>query len=354
MFFVNTTNIIEKTKANFLNIASSKYLFSENINIDGEFVSIKEVDSFQGVDENVINICFTTIQGLHSDLWMPRENGLTINDFEDKKIVLISDEAHHINSDTKKGKKSKDEEINEQSWEYSVTRIFGANKNNIMLEFTATCDLKNPFVGKKYLDKIIFDYPLSKFRENKYTKELKNFQSDFGKWERTLQAMLLSQYRLKLFQRNGLNIKPVILLKSQYIDESKDFYTAFHLTLKKINGSHIADIDKTGDPIIEKMFEFFHNNNITYDLIADELTQEFAEEKCILMNDSKDDTSAKQLLLNSLEDLNNPYRLIFTVDKLTEGWDVLNLFDIVRLYETRQSGGKSISPYTIKEAQLIG
>lgn len=39
---------------------------------------------------------------------------------------------------------------------------------------------------------------------------------------------------------------------------------------------------------------------------------------------------------------------------MDEGWDVLNLFDIVRLYETRQSGGKKISPATIAEAQLIG
>ena len=41
-------------------------------------------------------------------------------------------------------------------------------------------------------------------------------------------------------------------------------------------------------------------------------------------------------------------------DMLNEGWDVLNLFDIVRLYETRQSGRGKIAPYTIKEAQLIG
>src|SRR5699024_9252977 len=57
----------------------------------------------------------------------------------------------------------------------------------------------------------------------------------------------------------------------------------------------------------------------------------------------------KQLAVNSLEDKNNPYRVIFTVDMLSEGWDVLNLYDIVRLYETRQ-GNTS----TIKEAQLIG
>lgn len=59
--------------------------------------------------------------------------------------------------------------------------------------------------------------------------------------------------------------------------------------------------------------------------------------------------------MNSLEDHSNPYRIIFTVDMLNEGWDVLNLYDIVRMYETRQ-GGKEDKPgaYTIKEAQLIG
>ncbi|MEZ4800086.1 MAG: hypothetical protein R2809_09995 [Flavobacteriales bacterium] len=35
-------------------------------------------------------------------------------------------------------------------------------------------------------------------------------------------------------------------------------------------------------------------------------------------------------LLNTLEDENNPIRAVFA-QKLNEGWDVLNLFDIVRL-----------------------
>lgn len=39
--------------------------------------------------------------------------------------------------------------------------------------------------------------------------------------------------------------------------------------------------------------------------------------------------------LQHLEDENNPIRAVFAVQKLNEGWDVLNLFDIVRLYEDR-------------------
>jgi len=60
--------------------------------------------------------------------------------------------------------------------------------------------------------------------------------------------------------------------------------------------------------------------------------------------------------LNSLEDKNNHIRAIFTVDRLTEGWDVLNLFDIVRLYQGQNAGGstKKTPEATIKEKQLIG
>lgn len=55
-----------------------------------------------------------------------------------------------------------------------------------------------------------------------------------------------------------------------------------------------------------------------------------------------------------------PFRAVFAVNKLNEGWDVLNLFDIVRLYETRDGKGNanegSYKPgkTTIEEAQLIG
>ena len=55
--------------------------------------------------------------------------------------------------------------------------------------------------------------------------------------------------------------------------------------------------------------------------------------------------------------MDNEYRVIFAVDKLNEGWDVLNLFDIVRLYDTRGMGGRNkgkIDRTTMSEAQLIG
>lgn len=138
LFFVNLSNIVRKTKENFLTQTSSKYLFAENLIIDGERIKVKEVSNFQNTDENAINICFTTIQGLHSDMWTVKENNLSFDDFYGKKIVLISDEAHHLSASTKK----QDYDDNVKSWEYTVERIFNSSPENVLLEFTATCDIK--------------------------------------------------------------------------------------------------------------------------------------------------------------------------------------------------------------------
>ena len=163
LFFVNQTNVVEKTKDNFTNMSSSKYLFNKEISYAGNKINIKMVDNFS-VDplNNDIQICFTTTQKLHYDLQFPKENSITYKDFEDNKIVFISDESHHINSSTRRATKEEIEENN--SWEYTVTNALAQNKESIMLEFTATADLRDVNVANKYRDKIIFDYQLKKFR----------------------------------------------------------------------------------------------------------------------------------------------------------------------------------------------
>lgn len=352
LFFVNLSTIVKKTKDNFLNAVSSKYLFADNIVIDGERVQIKEVQNFQATDPDAINICFTTTQGLHSDMWLIKENGISLDDFDNMKTVLISDEAHHLNVTTKK--MSKDEEESYHSWEETVKSIFNRNHENILLEFTATCDVKNPMIFKEYENKIVFDYQLKKFRADLYSKEIKTLRSDLDIMDKAIQALVLSQYRLKVFQDNHLSIKPVVLFKSAKIAESKEFFDLFIDTIRNLTGSDIQRISGLIDnPTMKKAYAYFVDKEISFDMLAQELREDFSEEHCISVNDDKD-ADAKQLLLNSLEDASNPYRAIFEVKKLDEGWDVLNLFDIVRLYETRQSGGKSIAPATVSEAQLIG
>jgi type III restriction enzyme len=89
-----------------------------------------------------------------------------------------------------------------------------------------------------------------------------------------------------------------------------------------------------------------------------ELQQDFAEE-CVLSANDDSQASKNQILLNTLEDKDNRIRAIFAVQKLNEWWDVLNLFDIVRLYDARDGDRKKDGKYyagktTMSEAQLIG
>ncbi|MDH5939879.1 DEAD/DEAH box helicase family protein, partial [Vibrio splendidus] len=349
LFFVNSTNIIKKTKENFLNKASSKYLFNSTISIDGESVNVKEVENFATTNSSDINIVFTTIQGLHAVMLNPKENALSIEDFEDNKVVLISDEAHHINAETKK-KKSKEEQHSVDSWENTIRDIFTANSSNVMLEFTATADLADLKIKEKYQDIVLFDYPLKNFREDLYSKEVKVLQSDSEPFPRVLRAIILSQYRRKVFEKYQIIIKPVILFKAKTISDSEAFHKEFLDTIEQIGQEDLEAIKNTstkGD-VIYTAFQFFAKHNINLDSLALELKEDFSVEKTIEVNSKKAETY--QIELNSLEDADNEIRAIFAVDKLNEGWDVLNLFDIVRLYDTRNKWGKTAT----QEAQLIG
>lgn len=353
LFFVNLSNIVKKTEENFMNESSSKYLFSDEIVLDGERLEVQKVTNFQYADPDKINVCFSTTQGLHMDMWMAKENGMSFDDFDNQKVVLISDEAHHLNVDTKK-KMNEEESESYHSWEQTVKNIFSRNVENVLLEFTATCDLENQAIKVAYENKIVFDYPLQKFYQDKYSKDILTMCSDLPLIDRAIQALVLSQYRLKVFQDNRLSIKPVVLFKAAKIADSKDFMKLFIEEIQKLTGNQLQKLaTSTGNQTIRNAFDYFAEHEISLDNLAQELREDFSEQHCVSVNDDKD-AAEKQILLNSLEDADNPYRAIFEVKKLDEGWDVLNLFDIVRLYETRQSGGKKIAPATIAEAQLIG
>ena len=357
LFFVNLSNIVKKTKDNFLNPASGKYLFADEIVIDGEQVRVKEVDNFQYADEASINICFTTTQKLHTDMWMTKENALSPDDFAGGRTVLISDEAHHLNAETLQGNTSKmnaEERETYHSWESTVRSIFESGKENILLEFTATCDTENPLLKAAYSNKILFDYPLRRFRADKYSKEIKTLRSDIPLRDRELQAVILSQYRLKVFQEHRIPMKPVILFKASKIAESKERMKEFNAMMRTLAAEDIERIFAASDnEVIRSVSEYFEKRNISCAELAMELREDFSEIHVMSVNDDRE-ADRKQLLLNSLEDSSNPYRAIFEVRKLDEGWDVLNLFDIVRLYETRDSKNGKPGRSTVSEAQLIG
>jgi type III restriction enzyme len=353
LFFVHSNNIIQKTKDNFLKPKETKYLFADKISVEGEDVLIKEVVNFDEADDNNINIKFTTIQQLHSDLSNPKENSITYEDFENRKIVLIADEAHHLSSSTKKQK-----ELNLMpTWENTVDKILNQSFENVLLEFTATLDYENQAIAAKYEDKVLYRYDLAEFRTDKYSKEINLVRSVYDEENRIAQALILNLYRQELATANNINLKPVILFKAKKtIKESEQNKENFHKLIDAFDGKSVAHIRKTSTvSIVGKAFDFFSTVKLSDGEIAKRIKSHFKEENCLSANNDKE-AELNQIRLNTLEDESNPIRAIFAVQKLNEGWDVLNLFDIVRLYEGQNAGGnnKKIGKTTLSEAQLIG
>lgn len=349
LFFVNSKNLIQKTKANFLNSNSSKYLFSDKIVIDGKEVLIKETENFESADGQNINIKFTTIQQLHLDLNTSKENSITYEDFQNLKAVLIADEAHHLSSSTKGGGALLG------SWEGTVLEILGKNYENILLEFTATLDYESREIVNKYQDKVVFKYDLAQFRLDGFSKEIDIIRSAYDEKERIIQALILNLYRQELAAENNINLKPVILFKAKRtIAESQKNKENFHKLIDELSEKEIKKVKETSEiEIVKKAFRFFEKKSISFGEIARRTKTNFSEKNCISAN-SDDDAEKNQMLLNSLEEENNPIRAVFAVQKLNEGWDVLNLFDIVRLYEERDGKDGKPGKTTIAEAQLIG
>ncbi|WBU61201.1 DEAD/DEAH box helicase family protein [Paracoccus albus] len=355
LFFVNSAQIIEKTKENFLNPASAKHLFAPQVRIDDKPVDVRAVETFEAASGDAINIHFTTIQGLHRRMMEPKENAVTIEDFRDYKVVMLSDEAHHVNAETK-NTLTKSEADDKASWEGTVSEIFGQHPENMLLEFTATVDLGHEAIRAKYRDKILYDYSLRQFREDGYSKDIELRQADLPPAERMMQAIVLSQYRRKVAEVKGIHCKPVILMKSKTIKESAENEAAFTAMVEGLSGDALDALRgaSEGDETLSRAFGFIMGERAMSSAdFARELQGDFAPEKVVNVNNPKD-LETQQIQLNTLEDRNNEIRVIFAVDKLNEGWDVLNLFDIVRLYDTRDGKANKVGKTTMAEAQLIG
>jgi type III restriction enzyme len=387
VFFVNSTNIIKKTRGDFLDPASPKYLFADQIRLNGRNIKVREVTNFDSATKDDINIIFTTIQGLHYQMHAPQEDAMTFQDFADRKVALISDETHHLNALTKvRGASperlaetedavsgfdveglSREEETDLRSWEGTVRRIMGMNTENVLLEYTATIDFNNENILEKYRDRVIIQYDLRSFCRDRYSKDVQVVERDLAPIERALQAIVVSQYKRKVAEANGIDLKPVILFKSNRVkleglkrvgpDDigSLEFRRKFVSRVSKLSGDELARIRRSTSPgtIFAKAFAYFDKRGISLDALAEELRLDFADERCLSVNDDNE-AEHWQIAVNSLESHDNQYRAIFAVEKLNEGWDVLNLFDIVRLYDTRDARANQPGKTTISEAQLIG
>ncbi len=347
IFFVNSTSILEKTKLNFIDSTSSKYLFSENININDENTEIKSINNLNESQANAINIYFSTIQGLFSLFTKAKENAITLEDLKDQKLVFLADEAHHLNTETKK--KLNDSEASEKrNWESVVKLALEQNKDNLLLEFSATIP-KEKSVEEKYKNLKVITYTLKEFSEDKFCKNIYSLSYENKELEtRFLGACVSSLYKELLAQHHNIeNFKPCILFKSERIEDSKENQERFNAFLENLSPLDLENFfNYSRNAFFKDAKNFFDKQKYTPNLAAF-LQTKFKKSTQINTNNEKE-LEKSMLLLNSLEDRDNPKRVIFSVDKLNEGWDVLNLFDIVRLKN------KASQKDTTKDAQLIG
>ena len=393
LFFVNQNNIVDKTENNFIDPAHAKFLFTEKILQGDKIIPIRKVETFSQYSDG-IEIKFTSIQKLHNDIHIVRENQITLADLHELNLVMLGDEAHHLNAQTKSKKqgelelekeindRTSDAEIERKGWEHTVLELL-LNKNgnpsqNVLLEFTATLP-ENAEVQQKYADKIITKFGLKEFLQKGYTKEINLVSSTLGKKERVLHALLFAWYRHQIALKYGIaNFKPVMLFRSKTIDESKADYLAFLNWVEHVQAADFSflttfstslndsdNANEQGKTRTEQALKFMQENGFEFVHLANWVKQNYQKHNVIITNSETNKTktektdSETEKLLNNLEATDNPIRAIFTVDRLTEGWDVLNLFDIVRLYEGQNGGGSNkksgkTATATVSEKQLIG
>ncbi|WP_251127811.1 DEAD/DEAH box helicase family protein [Exiguobacterium sp. s154] len=359
LFLVNTNGVLNKTIDNLTNKASGKYLYTEQIEVDGNRIDIQRVNSFpSNQSKNTIYLKLATVQSVVSDIYTHKENSMGEEDYAKNKVVILGDEAHHYSASTKSEKET------EQSWEKAISTILNAREDNRLLEFTATIDLENKNIYEKYKDKVLYRYALDQFIEDKYSKYVKRIQSSNTDLDNMLNVILLSEYRRRYaFEQHKTYIKPVVMFKSQRIDASNEANEKFNDLIDELSVASLKEFINRQEQIITEedsetlalAYLYYRENNENLAEIVHDIKREFASNRIINAND----TSQSGILekgyyeaLNSLESPTNLYRVIFAVAKLTEGWDVLNLYDIVRLSDDPKVSGTKAT--TMSEAQLIG
>ncbi|WP_347981416.1 DEAD/DEAH box helicase family protein [Lactococcus petauri] len=351
IFLVNTDAIIKKTQENLLNSQSSKYLFNTNgIFIDGEQIIIQSVENFPAVkDRNTIYLKLTTIQKIHGELNKPRENGISLEALEEEDIVILGDEAHHFNASTKREKEE------EKSWENTINKMLYLRDNNKLLEFSATINMDDKNISQKYSNKIIYKYDLGEFMSDGYSKNVLRLQSSDNDDEKMKDALLLSQYRKLIARENNIfQFKPIIMFKSSKIKVSEQKMQDFKGIIENLSVESLSKyisqrtMTVSSNSTLHKVFSYFIRQDL--DSIIREMQEDFEGRNILNANEKNMLSVDNAVLLNSLENINNPIRVIFAVAKLNEGWDVLNLYDIVRISE----GAGVTRNATDSEAQLIG
>lgn len=360
LFTVNTNSVLMKTKDNLINAGSDKYLFKDKIEIDGQRITIQKVDRYPRIKQaNTIYLKLATVQTVSNDLFTVKENTMGLSDYEQDPVAILADEAHHYSASTKSEKEA------EHTWESAINKVLNARNNedkkNLLLEFTATVDFEKTTIYDKYRDKVVYRYPLSRFMYDGYSKQVKRIETSASDEEKMLNVVLLSQFRKYRAQIENVTstFKPIIMFKSAKVAVSKKANAKFNEMIAKLTAKDLLAfierqqlMDSNDNAVLELAYKYYLKNKEELGKIVREIKHDFDPKNVLNANDASGNMLEKGQYeaLNTLESPNNFYRAVFAVAKLTEGWDVLNLYDIVRISEEAATNKNA----TMVEAQLIG
>lgn len=347
LFLVHQIQIKDQAVKNFTDYKFDKYLFNpKGVKINGRNVDIKAVDSVHDAGRNAINFMFFSTSLLYNRLKEDRENGLTAEDFTNNNFVVIADEAHRLNVDTRSKNKKDIEEI--LNWETAVLSAINAREENILLEFTATVDLANQAIHDKYEGKLVHRYDFLEFNKDGYSKDVKflfNQEAHQEDQKRLLiiNAVALSEYRKLLAERAmNVTISPIVLIKSIKIAQSEEDRKFFDSVIGSLRPEDLNRLKELGrenknreHEILADMFKWLASKESGLISQGDwdglkaftaEIRASFAHDNTLIYNSQKKEKAEE---LTRLDEPRNTIRAIFSVNALNEGWDVLGLYDIV-------------------------
>ncbi len=352
IFLVHQIQILTQAKRNFTDYKFEKYLFHpDGMSFYGKHVGTREIKTFDEASDDDINIMFLSTSLFYNRIKEIGENRLTQEDFENQDVVIIADEAHRLNVETRSNKTELEEMLN---WESAVKWAVFARPGNMLIEFTATVDLANKNIHEKYKDKLVYKYDFLDFNKAGYCKDVQflyNNETQVEDQKKLLivHAVALSQYRKFLFAEITKTIvHPVILVKSKRIadsEEDREFFDSVISDLSSRDFQKLRETKNDENHIIANLFAELESRWVTLDGFISSIREDFAPQNTMIYNSKQKENPER---LSNLDNPKNRIRAIFSVNALNEWWDVLSLYDIIHF---DIGADKKVS---LQDIQLIG
>lgn len=251
-------------------------------------------------------------------IWNNESNSIgdTLFNPPNTRVLILSDEVHHAYSHLKFNEKKKVlEETDKGDKEERLWMHFLKSKPiKYHIGFTGT-----PYNGNEFFTDIIYNYSIKEGVEAKYIKKINPVIEDKGEILETA-----NKYQI-IIQNQLENIQ-----KYSYPDE-QGRRTVKPITIFISKAQTVAKSNK--EEFIKALAKYYKNEMPDYKSYSDSELEIMASQKVILVV-SDENPKEYQEQLNKIEEIDEnkvggKVEYIFSVNKLSEGWDVDNVFQIV-------------------------